>query len=160
MDRILSINETYLKNIDIKKIFEYFVSYSEKFKTSIEAQSLKKIETNFSTFVNKAKTLENIYDNCKFVFDYKKIKFDNLILDNEKILIKYFSEKIEKLTNSDIDKIKPLIDNLVKDKNIKFKDFGQPLRIVLTGSKFAPSINDIIQCLGIEEVYKRISLYL
>ena len=62
--------------------------------------------------------------------------------------------------DSDIDKIKPLIDNIVKEKNIKFKDFGQPLRIVLTGSKFAPSINDIIQCLGIEEVYKRISLYL
>jgi glutamyl-tRNA synthetase len=160
MDRILSINETYLKNTDIKKIFEYFVNYSEKFKTSIDTQSLKKIETNFATFVNKAKTLENIYDNCKFVFEYKKIEFDSLISDNEKNLIKYFAKEIEKLTDSDIDKIKPLIDNIVKEKNIKFKDFGQPLRIVLTGSKFAPSINDIIQCLGIEEVYKRISLYL
>ena len=160
MDRILSINETYIKNTDIKEIFKYFVNYTEKFKTPINSLSLKKIEVHFSTFINKAKTLENIYENSKFVFAYKKIEFDNLISENEKNLIKYFAEKIKKLKDSDIDKIKPLIDNMLKEKNIKFKDFGQPTRIVLTGSKFAPSINDIIGCLGIKEVYNRISLYL
>jgi len=30
----------------------------------------------------------------------------------------------------------------------------------LTGTKFAPSITDIIQSLGIDEVKRRISLYL
>ena len=44
-------------------------------------------------------------------------------------------------------------------KKIKFKDFGQPLRLILTGTKFAPSINEIIACLGIEETKKRLSLY-
>lgn len=160
IDRILSINENYIKNTDINKIFKYFVDYSEKFKNPINSNSLKRIKDNFSIFINKAKTLENIYDNSRFVFDYKKIDFKNVISEDEENLIKFFAKEIEIFEDNDISKIKPLIERLIKEKNIKFKDFGQPLRIILTGSKFAPSINDIIQCLGIKEVYKRIALYL
>ena len=38
-----------------------------------------------------------------------------------------------------------------------FKAVGQPLRIVLTGSKFGPSLYDIIISLGKEEVIKRLT---
>ena len=94
MDRILSLNETYIKSIDEKKLFTLFLEYSKNFKTTIDIKSLEKIEKNFGTFKNKAKTLEDIFNNCKFVFDYKKIDFDNLITNNEKELISLFVKKI------------------------------------------------------------------
>ena len=40
--------------------------------------------------------------------------------------------------------------------NTNFKGVGQPLRIVLTGSKFGPGIYDIIVSLGKDEVIKRL----
>ena len=160
MDRILSLNETYIKNIDEKKLFILFLEYSKKFKTTIDVKSLEKIEKNFGTFKNKAKTLEDIFNNCKFVFDYKKIDFDNLITNNEKELISLFVKKIEGVSDSDIEKIKPIIDEIILEKKIKFKDFGQPIRVILTGTKFAPSINEIIGCLGVQEVKNRLALYL
>ena len=160
MDRILSINETYMKNTDKKKMFKYFSDYTKKFKNYIDEKSLKKIEENFLVFLNKAKTLENIYENSKFVFVYKKIEFNDVILENNKKLIQLFAKKIDKLTNNSIEKIKMIIDEILTEEKVKFKDLGQPLRIVLTGTKFAPSINDIIQSLGIEEVKRRISLYI
>jgi len=160
MDRILSINETYMKNSDRKKIFENFCDYTKKFKDPIDKEFLKKIEDNFLVFLNKAKTLENIYENAKFIFNYKKIEFNNLISENEKKIIQLFLQKIEKISYSDVEKIKAIIDEVIVEEKIKFKDFGQPIRIVLTGTKFAPSITDIIQSLGIDEVKRRISLYL
>ena len=41
--------------------------------------------------------------------------------------------------------------------NTNFKTVGQPLRIVLTGSKFGPGLYDIIISLGKEEVIKRLT---
>ena len=43
-----------------------------------------------------------------------------------------------------------------KLKNTNFKGIGQPLRIMLTGSKFGPGIYDIILSLGKNEVIKRL----
>ena len=92
--------------------------------------------------------------------NYKKIKFNDLISENEKKIIQIFLQKIDKVSDSDVEKIKAIIDEVILEEKIKFKDFGQPIRIVLTGTKFAPSITDIIQSLGIDEVKRRISLYL
>ena len=48
------------------------------------------------------------------------------------------------------------VAKLVKEKNPKIKGVGQPLRIMLTGSKFGPGIYDIILSLGKNEVIKRL----
>ena len=48
----------------------------------------------------------------------------------------------------------------IKNNNIKFKDLGQPLRLILTGSDKAPSIKDIIKILGISETINRIKLHI
>ena len=39
-----------------------------------------------------------------------------------------------------------------------FKGVGQPLRIVLTGSKFGPGVYDIIMSLEKEDVIKRLKI--
>ena len=41
-----------------------------------------------------------------------------------------------------------------------FKGIGQPMRIVLTGSKFGPGIYDIILSLEKEEVQKRLNKFI
>ena len=45
---------------------------------------------------------------------------------------------------------------MIKSNNTNFKGVGQPLRIILTGSKFGPGIYDIIISLGKDEVQKRL----
>jgi glutamyl-tRNA synthetase len=53
--------------------------------------------------------------------------------------------------------LEPIINNLIKSNDTNFKGVGQPLRIILTGSKFGPGIYDIIISLGKEEVTKRLN---
>ena len=48
------------------------------------------------------------------------------------------------------------LNELIKKHKTNFKGVGQPLRIVLTGSKFGPGIYDIILSLKKDDVIKRL----
>ena len=65
----------------------------------------------------------------------------------------YQFEKID-LPSREI--LEPIVNELIKSHDTNFKGVGQPLRIVLTGSKFGPGIYYIILSLGKEEVQKRL----
>ena len=160
MERVLSLNETYIKNINEDKLFDYFKNYTSEFKSKIDEIFLDKIKKNLSIFKNKAKTLEDIFNNCNFVFNFQTIDIENTLDKNAIKLIDEFYQSIINLDDQNFDACKEIINNIINKNKIKFKDFGQPIRLVLTGSKFAPSINDIIQSLGINEVKKRLKHYL
>jgi len=160
MERVLSLNETYIKNINEDKLFDYFKNYTSEFKSKIDEIFLNKIKKNLSIFKNKAKTLEDIFNNCNFVFNFQTIDIENTLDKNAVKLIDEFYQSIINLDDQNFNACKEIINNIINKNKIKFKDFGQPIRLVLTGSKFAPSINDIIQSLGINEVKKRLKHYL
>jgi len=160
MERVLSLNETYIKNINEDKLFNYFKNYTSEFKSKIDEIFLDKIKKNLSIFKNKAKTLEDIFNNCSFVFNFQTIDIENTLDKNAVKLIDEFYQSIINLDDQNFDACKEIINDIINKNKIKFKDFGQPIRLVLTGSKFAPSINDIIQSLGINEVKKRLKHYL
>ena len=63
--------------------------------------------------------------------------------------------KIEKLNKESLE---PIINNLIKSNETNFKGVGQPLRVVLTGSKFGPGIYDIIGSLDKDEVLTRLKI--
>ena len=109
---------------------------------------------------NKAKTLDDIYNNSKYIIQ-DKISFneeDVKLLDNKaKKIISEFSNNISKIERLNKESLEPIINDLIKSNETNFKGVGQPLRIVLTGSKYGPGIYDIITSLGKEEVQKRLS---
>ena len=49
-----------------------------------------------------------------------------------------------------------IIKELIEKHKTNFKGVGQPLRIVLTGSKFGPGIYDIILSLDKKEIVRRL----
>jgi glutamyl-tRNA synthetase len=157
MDRILSINESYIKSLDEDKLFLYFNKYADNYKEKIENIFLTKIKKNFDVFRNKAKTLEDIYNNSSFVFKRHDLNLKTFLTPSELELLSFFYEKIKNLNDDHIERIKLIIDEIILEKNIKFKEFGQPIRLALTGTKFAPSINDIIKSLGVNETKFRLA---
>ena len=73
-----------------------------------------------------------------------------------KKIISEFNSKISEINELKRESLEPIINDLIKSNNTNFKGVGQPLRIVLTGSKFGPGVYDIIISLGKEEVIKRL----
>ena len=160
IDRIYSMNEHYIKNINENDLFNFLITYCETFQEKINDLAQKKIKNSLHFLKNKAKTLEDIYKNSKFLInDNVQIeKEDKKLLDETAIkIIKLFSDDIDKLSDFTRETLEPIINKLIKNNKINFKGVGQPLRICLTGSKFGPGIYDILCALGKEEVSKRLS---
>ena len=161
LSRILSINEHYVKNIDENDLFNKLSTYCEKYKSKIPNKKLEKIKKSLFFLKNKAKTLEDVYNNSKYIindvvtFNKEDLK---LIDDAAKNIIKQFSNNIAKLDNFERSKLEKIVQDLIKSNSTNFKGVGQPLRIILTGSKFGPGIYDIIISLGKDEVQKRLGV--
>ena len=151
INRIMSMNEHYIKNIDENNLYELLKKYINKYKEPISDKKEKKIKTSLSFLKNKAKTLEDIYNNSKFILrdDVTINKEDKKLVDDKSIkIIKNFLEKIKSLENFNKESLEIIVSDLIKSNKTNFKSVGQPLRICLTGSKFGPGIYDILSALG------------
>jgi len=160
MTRILSMNEHYIKSISEDELYKHIVKYSELYKEKIPSDKENKIKLSLIFLKNKAKTLEDIYNNAKYmIFDEVSFNQDDLKLidDKAKKIISEFSNKINDLKVFNKETLEPVVNNLIKTHETNFKGVGQPLRIALTGSKFGPGIYDIIISLGSDETLKRLN---
>ncbi len=160
MSRILSMNEHYIKSIDENDLYDQLNKYCESYKEKIPNEKMAKVKSSLNFLKNKAKTLEDIYNNSKYIindvvnFNQEDLK---LIDENAQKIISDFLKEILKLDTFNRDKLEPIVQNLIKLNNTNFKGVGQPLRIMLTGSKFGPGIYDILSSLGKDEVIKRLN---
>jgi len=159
MSRILSMNEHYIKNINENDLFDQFINYCKSFKSEIKSNKKDKIKKSLSFLKNKAKTLEDIFNNGQYIivdevsFNKEDIK---LIDDKAKKVIFDFKSQFVKIDQPSRDILETIVNELIKSHDTNFKGIGQPLRIALTGSKFGPGIYDIIISLGKEEIIKRL----
>jgi len=159
MSRILSMNEHYIKTIDESELYNHLVKYCELYKQKINSDKGDKIKPSLTFLKNKAKTLEDIYDNCRYIiFDEVNFNKEDLkLVDNKaKKIISEFVSRFSKLDQLSKETLEPIVNDLIESHEINFKGVGQPLRIGLTGSKFGPGVYDIIRSLGKEEVQKRL----
>ena len=160
MSRILSMNEHYIKNINEDDLFNQLIDYCKLYKSEIKADKKDKIKKSLIFLKNKAKTLEDIFNNGQYIiidevnFNQDDIK---LIDDKAKKVISDFNIKFSKIDQLTRESLELIINDLIKSHNTNFKGVGQPLRIALTGSKFGPGIYDILISLGKEEITKRLS---
>jgi len=159
ISRILSMNEYYIKTIDENELYDHLVKYCENYKKKIKPEKEGKIKHSLVFLKNKAKTLEDIFNNAKYII-FDDVKFEDkdleLIDDKAKNIIKEFKQNLISINTLDKETLEPIVNNLIKKYETNFKGVGQPLRVALTGSKFGPGLYDIIISLGKEEVEKRL----
>jgi glutamyl-tRNA synthetase len=161
MERILSINEHYIKNLDEKELYENLKKYAAKYKKKIEDKNEKSLVNSIHFLKNKAKKLEDIYKNAEYIINDNIIITDQdtkLLDETSKKIIKDFLNNYEKIDKISKETLEKIIKDLIEVNNTNFKGVGQPLRIALTGSKFGPGIYDIIQSLDKNEVIKRLKM--
>ena len=132
--------------------------YCENYKDKIDKKS-DKIKKALSFLKNKAKTLEDIYNNAQYLIK-DKIKIspeDQKLLDNlAKTILKDFLKEFENLSTINKENLEKIINDIIKNNKTNFKGVGQPLRVALVGSKFGPGIYDIIMSLDKSEVIERL----
>jgi len=160
MSRILSMNEHYIKNIDENELYKHLVEYCKIYKEKIKPEKEIKIKSSLPFLKNKAKTLDDIFNNSKYII-LDELEFNDqdlkLIDDKAKKIIAEFKNKLSSVKNLNKEILEQIVNDLINQFKINFKEIGQPIRVALTGSKFGPGLYDIIISLGKEEVEKRLS---
>ena len=135
--------------------------FEESFKNYIGSKNCIAVN-NGSSALNLALSLQDIKNkevivpSLTFVSTVNAIKQNGgipIFIDIDPVTLCIDVSKIEKLSKENLE---PIINHLIKSNETNFKGVGQPLRIVLTGSKFGPGIYDIISSLGKDEVLKRL----
>ena len=160
ISRILSMNEHYIKTIDENDLYQNLFEYCKIYKEEIKSDKETKVKSSLSFLKNKAKTLEDIYNNSRFIIN-DEVSFNQddlkLIDDKAKKIISEFIKELSLISNLNKESLEPVVNNLIKTNDTNFKGVGQPIRIALTGSKFGPGLYDIVIALGKEEVLIRLA---
>ena len=159
MSRILSLNEHYIKHIDEKELFKFLKIYSQKFKKSIDPSKENSLIKSMSFLKNKAKTLEDIYKNSQYILrdEIQISPEDSKLLDSSaQNIIKDFLDEFERMPKITKENLEKTVNGLIGKHKTNLKGVGQPLRIVLTGSRFGPGIYNIILSLNKDVVIKRL----
>ncbi len=97
MSRILSMNEHYIKTIDENELYKHLVKYCEIYKEKIKPEKEAKIKPSLPFLKNKAKTLEDIFNNAKYIIlDNVKFTEEDLKLIDQKAkkIIEEFKSKL------------------------------------------------------------------
>ena len=146
--------------MDEKDLFDQLMEYCKLFKKEIKSDKINKIKKSLIFLKNKAKTLEDIFNNAQYIiFDQVTFNQEDMKLIDKmgKKIIADFKNRLEKIDKLSKETLEPIINELIKSNDTNFKGVGQPLRIALTGSKFGPGIYDIIISLDKEEIIKRLT---
>ena len=160
ISRILSMNEYYIKNMDEADLFNNLQIYCKKYKDEISIDKIHTIKKSLSFLKNKAKKLEDIYDNSKFILKDEVIiegEDLNILNENSKKIISSFLTKLNEIKEFSKEELEKKVKDIIKDNKTNFKGVGQPLRVALTGSRFGPGLYDILISLGKDKVLERLS---
>ncbi len=159
-DRIKSINEFYIKSTKDEILLEKLINYSELYKEKIPKQFHEVIKVSLFFLKNKSKSLEDIFNNSKYIFSYELTDNEIDKIDKSKLnIIKSIYSQVKKAGNIEKEFLKKIFDQIIETEKIYFKDLGQPLRIILTGSEYGPAVYDIANSLGLDELLKRLEIY-
>ena len=117
MSRILSINETYLKTTEDKKLLNFLMEYVSNLKEPIDQAKESILIKSMKFLKNKAKTLEDIWENAQYIIKEKIVintEDIKLIDDLSKKIIRDFITEYEKISSLTREKLEPVIKSLIE----------------------------------------------
>ena len=152
------LNNFYIKKMKNNEILSHIKDNNEQLK-NIDFFNQKELIELISIFKDRSSSLNEIASNVLQMTSVKK-NFTN----EEKLIL----ENFEKYKSSICDKFSSIIEwnelnienkikEVIKYYQIDFKSIGQPLRLLITGSLFGPSLSRIIKILGLQKTIKRIN---
>jgi len=157
-DKTKWFNQQYLKAKPINEITEQVSTELKNKGISIENFNLEKICTllqDRATFIKDIANDSLFFFNAPITFDSEAIK-KRWKPDTHQIL-KELINVIESVEHFNVENIENSIKNYFEPKNIGLGQIMTPLRIVVVGNITGPSMIEIIEILGKNEIIKRIN---
>jgi len=159
--KLKSVNKNYIKEKNEEELLNLVENYFEKKTSAAEkirlARAIKFVKERADLVGDLAKNLQVYFDG--FIAEF--LEADKNLIAEKKSLITDLSTVFKDLQDWTHDGIKNAFNEFAVAKNLKIKDFGPALRIVLTfSSASAGGIFDVVEILEKDEVLRRIDFSL
>ena len=166
--KLQSVNKFYIKNLENAKLYDLIINdlnnheFIKKRQEVVNNNEKLRVISALSYIKEKVATINELIDPCLIYLDNYRSAINKQ--DQEKItsnidMINKIKILINEINIWQIDDIKLKFNDFCQKNNLKIKDFGPILRILLTfSSKSSGSIFEVIFNLGKIEVLNRISL--
>ena len=157
--KILFLNNFYIKNKNDDFILDEIKKNQAFLKIKNSEETISKIKDLINIFKERSNTLNELIDYInsinKEVFSYSKV--EKKILNDSVNLKNNLLDKLSFIESWDDYILENAIKDIIKNMNLKFKDLGQPLRLVLLGTMNGPSLTKIMKVIGKEVTLKKIT---
>ena len=153
--KLSNLNSHYFKNLSIDVLFKIASNYYD-----LKSHGKKFIEELFTTFHNRSENINEFLENIKCVLINEEIEISDDAKETLKKADKKLLDEIFLSLNSINDwnkkNIETIIKNIAKNKKLKLFLVASPIRALITGKTYSPSIFKILELLGKEKSLKRI----
>lgn len=155
-DKLNNLNKHYIKELSSAKLLD-LIGFSKDAKNSAIEKALSFVKERANN-LNELKDAAILFQNG---FEKELSEQDKILILEKTTILKLFEEAIHSLDNWNLDLIKNSLLNCAASQNLKMKDFGPALRVILTfSSSSAGGVFEIMEILGKEEVLRRFKLNL
>ncbi len=146
------MNAQYIKNCDNKRLVELLKPFLSKWQ--IQVNDWDWLEMVVSVEKERMHTLEDLLTNADYFFKSPRVNVE--APEDIKTALLRCADVLSSEPKVEKERLVEVFRKVVKESNVKPKEFYQALRVVLTGKSGGPELLDIVILLGKDEVVKRI----
>ncbi|MDD7514978.1 MAG: glutamate--tRNA ligase [Campylobacter lanienae] len=151
------LNSHYIKSLPFERLADDMLYFGLDFRVIDKGHMLLDLLRERSKTLLELKNSALAIINRPTTYDQNAIK--KFINDSNKILLDEFAKSLE-FKEMDAKAIEEMTNEFLAKKDRKLKDLAQPIRIAITGNPVSPSIFEVIEIIGINELKSRIRNFL
>ena len=151
------LNSHYIKSLPFERLADDMLYFGLDFRVIDKGHMLLDLLRERSKTLLELKNSALAIINRPTTYDQNAIK--KVINDSNKILLDEFAKSLE-FKEMDAKAIEEMTNEFLAKKDRKLKDLAQPIRIAITGNPVSPSIFEVIEIIGINELKSRIQNFL
>ncbi|MEN5299061.1 glutamate--tRNA ligase [Brucella sp. TWI559] len=164
--KLEAINGVYMRNSDDKALFDALIAVlpeiegGEELAKALDDKGRAQLLTAMPGLKDRAKTLVELADGAKFIFEQRPLKFDekaaSLLNDEGRAVLKAVLPHLEAATDWTVESLDAAVRAHAEAVGLKLGKVAQPLRAALTGRATSPGVFDVLFVLGRDESLARI----
>ena len=156
--KLLFLNNYYIKNKNDDFIFDEIKNSQRFSKINNTKETIKKTKNLINIFKERSNTLNELIDDLNSInndsFFYSEV--EKKVLNSSLNLKSKLINKLSLIESWDDYILENAIKEIVENMSLKFKDLGQPLRLVLFGTMNGPSVAKVMEIIGKDSTLKKI----
>lgn len=157
-DKLLWLNQHYLKTADSKEVAKELAWHMEK--QGIDTSNGPALEDIVKAQAERTKTLKEMAERSRYFYadiqlsDEMKAHFSPEILPAMKML----ADRLSTLSEWNKEAVHAVLAATAEENGLKLGKLAQPVRVAVTGGTVSPSLDTTLVLIGKERVIKRLAL--